>query len=117
MTSWDLFAPLRALADAGRLRTTVEESGLTIRRTQAVSVSWPYTSAWDYVDVEIDRPGPRGDFFRSLPAPEREHATDIAAQLLQPFRNGGGYVVPGETLNVLAIRLPDVPQAAGQHKS
>lgn len=93
-----------SLADPDRLRATVEESGLEMRRLEAVDVSWPYASAEDYIAIEVDRPGPRGDFYRRLPDSERRRAEGLAAELLEPFRTDNGYRVPGETLNVLASR-------------
>ncbi|MDP8904453.1 MAG: methyltransferase domain-containing protein [Chloroflexota bacterium] len=92
-----------SLADPDRLRTTVHESGFVVRRIERVPVSWPYASAEDYIAIEIDRPGPRGDFFRGLPHQERERAARLAADLLHSFRVDSGYLVPGETLNVLAV--------------
>jgi SAM-dependent methyltransferase len=91
-----------SLADPRRLRTMVHENGLVVRRIESVPVKWPYASAEEYVAIEIDRPGPRGDFFRGLPHQEQERATRMAAELLEPFRVDAGYLVPGETLNVLA---------------
>lgn len=92
-----------SLADPRRLRTMIHESGLVVRRIESVPVSWPYASAEEYIAVEIDRPGPRGDFFRGLPHEEQERATRLAAELLEPFRVDSGYLVPGETLNVRAV--------------
>lgn len=91
-----------SMADSKSLRATVTRSGLVVRRLETVGVTWPYDSADDYVAVEIDRPGPRGEFFRGLPASERRRAISLAAELLEPFRTDDGYLVPGETLNVLA---------------
>jgi len=93
-----------SMADPERLRATVTQSGLVVRRLEKVGVTWPYDSADDYVAIEIDRPGPRGEFFRGLPPIESGRAISIAAELLEPFRTDDGYVVPGETLNVLASR-------------
>jgi hypothetical protein len=93
-----------SLADPVGLRAAVEEGGLVVRRMEAVGISWPYESADHYMEVEVDQPGPRGDVWRGLSASERERAVRLAAELLQPFSFEGGYVVPGETLNVLAAR-------------
>lgn len=93
-----------SLADAGRLRSLVEKSGLAVHRMETVGVTWPYATASDYVDVEINRPGARGDFFRSLPDSRRDLAAILAGELLEPFCTRDGYLVPGETLNVLASR-------------
>jgi len=92
-----------SLADPRRLRRMVHESGLVVRRIETVLVSWPYASVEAYIAIEVDRPGPRGDFFRGLPEDEQERATRLAAELLEPFRVESGYLVPGETLNVLAV--------------
>lgn len=91
-----------SLADRRRLRTVVEESGLVARRIETVAVSWPYASVEDYLAIEIGQPDPRGDFFRDLPHRERERAKRLATELLEPFRVDAGYLVPGETLNLLA---------------
>lgn len=92
-----------SLADPERLQATLEQSGLKVRRMEEVELSWPYASAEDYVAKEIDRPGTRGDFFRALSEAEQSTGNRIAAELLEPFRTDGGYLVPGETLNVLAV--------------
>jgi SAM-dependent methyltransferase len=96
-----------SLADPRRLRMMVHESGLDVRRIESVQVSWSYASVEDYIAIEIGRPGPRGDFFRGRPQQEQERATRLAAELLEPFRIDSGYLVPGETLNVLAVIAQD----------
>ncbi len=93
-----------SLAERARLRQLAEQGGLAVQRMEAVPVEWPYTSAEHYLGNEVDRPGVRGDFFRALPAESRELAVRMAEELLEPYRAASGYVVPGETLNVLAVR-------------
>lgn len=96
-----------SLTDEGRLRTMVEESGLVVHRVESVSVNWHYASVKAYIAIEVDRPDPRGDFFRGLSHEEQERATRLAAELLEPFRALSGYMVPGETWNVLAVAAKD----------
>ena len=96
-----------SLADPRRLRRMVHEGGLVVRRIESVPISWSYASVEDYIAIEIDRPGTRGDFFRGLPHQEQERATRLAAELLESFRVDSGYLVPGETLNVLAVVAHD----------
>ena len=37
---------------------------------------------------------------------KQAQAPSLAAELLEPFRTDAGYLVPGETLNVLADMAP-----------
>lgn len=106
------YAPRIALTDAGgmfslsdpdRLRALVEASELGVRRLETVGVTLPYANTEDYVAHEIEQPGPRCDFFHSLPEGKRIDAMRLAGELLEPYRADSGFVIPGETLNVLAV--------------
>lgn len=91
-----------SLADPDRLRAMVRASGLAVRRTENVPVELPYSGVENYIAHEIEQPGCRGDFFRDLADERRAQASQLATKLLEPYRSDGGYLVPGETLNVLA---------------
>jgi ubiquinone/menaquinone biosynthesis C-methylase UbiE len=91
-----------SLADPARLREMVEASGFAVRRLESVAVDWPYASAEDYLAVEVGQEGPRAEYIRGQLAVGRALASTIGAELLEPFRTDAGYLVPGETLNVLA---------------
>lgn len=93
-----------SLADPGRLRAMVQASGLTVVRLESVPVALPYAGVEDYVAREIEQPGRRGDFFAGLSGRQRAAAVSGLRTLLEPFRAAAGYLVPGETLNVLAVR-------------
>lgn len=93
-----------SLADLNRLRAMVQASGLAVRQTEKVPVELPYSGVEDYIAQEIEEPGRRGDFFRGLAGEKRAQAIQLAATLLEPYRSEAGYVVPGETLNVLASK-------------
>jgi SAM-dependent methyltransferase len=93
-----------SLADPDRLRAMVQASGLAVRRTENVPVELPYSGVEDYIVQEIDQPGRRGDFFRDLADERRAQASQLATELLEPYRSDAGYLVPGETLNVLASK-------------
>lgn len=95
-----------SLADPARLREIVEESGLAVRRLEMVPVDWPYVSVEDYLAIEVGQTGPRADYIRGLSAVKQAQALSLAADLLEPFRTDTGYLVPGETLNVLADMAP-----------
>ena len=94
---------ISSLADPGELRATVHASGLVIRRLESVPVVLPYSDVKDYIAHEIEQPGRRGDFFRGLAVGKRAQAGQLASSLLEPYRANIGYLVPGETLNVLAV--------------
>ena len=98
-----------SLADPHRLRAMVQASGLGVRRTENIGVEFSYTGVEDYFVQEIDQPGHRGDFFRDLAAEKRGQASQLATRLLEPYRSDAGYLLPGETLNVLASK--DDPQS------
>lgn len=91
-----------SLADPERLRAMVHASGLVVRRAETIPVVLPYTG--DYIAHEVEQPGCRGDFFRDLAAGKRARASRLATHLLEPYRADAGYLVPGETLNVLASK-------------
>jgi SAM-dependent methyltransferase len=93
-----------SLAEPDRLRAMVQASGLADRRTENIPVELPYSGVEDYIVQEIDQPGRRGDFFRDLTGEKREQASQLATRLLEPYRSDAGYLVPGETLNVLASK-------------
>jgi hypothetical protein len=93
-----------SLADPDWLRAMVQASGLAVRRTENVPVELPYTGVEDYIAHEIEQPGRRGDFFRDLTGEKRAQASQLATTLLEPYRADAGYLVPGETLNVLASK-------------
>lgn len=93
-----------SLANPDRLRAMVQASGLVVRRTENVPVVLPYSGVEDYIVHEIDQPGRRGDFFRALAGEKREQASQLATRLLEPYRSDAGYLVPGDTLNVLASK-------------
>lgn len=107
------FAPISAptapggifsLADPDRLRSMVQASGLVVRRLESVAVVLRYAGVDDYIGHEIEQPGRRGDFFRGLAERKRAQASRRAERLLEPYRAEAGYVIPGETLNVLASK-------------
>jgi SAM-dependent methyltransferase len=98
-----------SLADPDRLCEMVQASGLAVRRTENVPVELPYSGVEDYIAHEIEQPGRRGDFFRDLAGEKRARARQLATRLLEPYRSDAGYLVPGETLNVLASK--DDPQS------
>jgi SAM-dependent methyltransferase len=98
-----------SLADPDRLCAMVQASGLAVRRTENVPVELPYSGVEDYIAHEIEQPGRRGDFFRDLAGEKRARARQLATRLLEPYRSDVGYLVPGETLNVLASK--DDPQS------
>lgn len=106
-----------SLANSERLGAMVRASGLAVQRTETVRVEFPYSGVEDYFVQEIDQPGHRGDFFRSLSDWEREQAAQLAAKLLEPYRSDAGYLVPGDTLNVLAskrgVTTPSVAPPVG----
>jgi SAM-dependent methyltransferase len=93
-----------SLANRAQLRAMVEERGLTLVRMEMVAVTFPYTDADDYIAHEVELPGPRGDFFHGQPPAKRSEAHELAAALLEPFRVDAGCRVPGEALNVLAVK-------------
>jgi SAM-dependent methyltransferase len=101
-----------SLADPDRLRAMVQASGLAVRRTERIAVVLPYAGAEDYIAHEIEQPGDRGEFFRGLSAGKRAHASRLATRLLEPYRSDAGYLVPGETLNVLASKDDSQSRAA-----
>ena len=92
-----------SLSDPERLRVLVEASGLVVRRLETVRVILPYDNTENYALHEIEQPGSRADFFHGLPEEKRLDAMRLASELLEPFRADAGFVIPGETLNVLAI--------------
>ena len=91
-----------SLADPEQLRAMVTASGLVVRRAETIPVFLPYTR--NYIAHEIKQPGCRGDFFRDLAVGKRARASRLATRLLEPYRAEAGYLVPGETLNVLAAK-------------
>jgi SAM-dependent methyltransferase len=92
-----------SLADPARLRWLVEESGLEVRRLEPVPVMWPYASEDDYVAIEIGEIGRRAEYLHGLPHADQRRALSFVGELLEPYRTDTGYLVPGETLNVLAV--------------
>lgn len=92
-----------SLSDPERLRALVEAAGLVVRRLEAVGVMFPYADTESYFLHEIEQPGSRGEFFDSLPEAKRKDAMRLASELLEPYRSDAGFVIPGETLNVLAV--------------
>ena len=92
-----------ALADPEELRGMVHASGLVARRVERIPVVLPYSDVKDYIAHEIEQPGHRGDFFRGLAVAKRAQVGQLASSLLEPYRADVGYLVPGETLNVLAV--------------
>ena len=103
-----------SLADPDRLHAMVQASGLAVRRTEQLGVELRYADVEDYITHEIEQPGQRGDFFRDLVGEQRAQASQLAAALLDPYRSDAGYLVPGETLNVLAAR-PSRIATSGAH--
>jgi SAM-dependent methyltransferase len=93
-----------SLANPDRLVAMVRASGLAVQRTEKVSVALPYSGVEDYFVQGIDQPGHRGDFFRGLSSEKRDQAAQLATTLLEPYRANAGYLVPGETLNMLASK-------------
>jgi SAM-dependent methyltransferase len=93
-----------SLADPEQLRAMVEACGLAVRRVENVPVVLPYAGVEDYMAHEIEQPGQRGDFFRGLASGKRAQASRLAAGLLERYRADAGYLVPGETLNMLASK-------------
>jgi len=106
VTQWDELAPFRE-----RRRAWIDAAGAPVTdwlidalALEAVAVTWRYENADEYIAIEVDRPDARGDFLRALGASGRDRAVRLAAELLEPFWVDGAYIVPGETLNVLAVR-------------
>jgi SAM-dependent methyltransferase len=93
-----------SLADAARLRALVDQSGMDVRRLEPLPVMWPYASEDDYVAIEIGEVGRRAEYLRGLPPAEQIRARSLAGELLEPYRTDSGYLVPGETLNVFAVK-------------
>lgn len=93
-----------SLADPARLRALVDQSGLDVRRLEPLPVMWRYASADDYIAIEIGEIGRRAEYFRGLPRAEQTRALSLVGELLEPYRTDTGYLLPGETLNVLAIK-------------
>ena len=93
-----------SLADPNRLREMIQASGLVVQRIASVPVEFRYRGVEEYVVQAIDQPGHRGDFFRGLADEQREEAIQLIARLLELYRSDAGYVVPAETLNVLASK-------------
>lgn len=93
-----------SLADPARLRALVAASGLEVRRLEPLPMLWPYAGGDDYVAVEIGEIGRRAEYFHGLPRAERTRALSLVGELLEPYRTGAGYLVPGETVNILAVK-------------
>jgi SAM-dependent methyltransferase len=93
-----------SLADPDRLGAMVQASGLAVQRMDNVPVELAYSEVEDYIVQEIDQPGRRGDFLRDLSDEKREEVSRLATTLLEPYRSDAGYLVPGDTLNVLASK-------------
>lgn len=102
-----------SLADPARLRALVQAHGLEVRRLEPLAVIWPYASEDDYVAIEIGEIGPRAEYFRGLPPAEHRRAVTLVGKLLEPYRSDTGYLVPGETLNVFAVKPTEPSKSSG----
>lgn len=93
-----------SLSGAARLGGLVQDNGLRVRSIEPVDVTWTYAGPADYIAIEIEQPDARGDWFSGLPDETRADAVRRAAERLAPFMWESGYAVPGEALNVLALK-------------
>jgi SAM-dependent methyltransferase len=92
-----------AMASERRTRSLLERAGLEVRRMELVELEWTFASGDDMWTYVRDLAGALALLLKAMPEADQSEVRSRLIGELEPYREGGGYTVPGVALNALAL--------------